>query len=273
VPKKRTGDDETPRRRRGAAAALAEPERGLLLRVLLHSPRDMVAGLIAFSASSAIITNALFLQSGPHPAPMFGTAAAPPTALIMPNPLPRPRPAEADTLPLAEPKHADSSLFDPKPVEPPPETKQVEQRSVAQKPEPRSAEPKSAEPRSAEPKSTESRSAEPRSDVRSNDQRSNDPMANLVRATAAPSPPSSNALRPPAPIPTTGSLGGARRVASVQHVLTEYGYAQLKPTGTLGPDTRAAIEKFERERRLPVTGQVSDRLVRELYVATGHSVE
>ena len=238
----------------------------------------MVAGLIAFSASSAIITNALFLQSGPHPAPMFGTVAAPPTALIMPNPLPRPRPAEADALPLAEPKHGDSSLFDPKPVEPPPETKQVEQRSVVQRPEPRSAEPKSAEPRSAEPrsaepKSTEPKSTEPRSDLRSNDQRSNDPMANLVRTTAAPSPPSSNALRPPAPIPTTGSLGGARRVASVQRVLTEYGYAQLKPTGTLGPDTRAAIEKFEHERRLPVTGQVSDRLVRELYVATGHSVE
>ena len=241
MPKKRTGDDETPRRRRGAAAAVAEPERGLLLRVLLYSPKDMVAGLIAFAASSAIITNALFLQSGPHPAPMFG-AAAPSTALLVPNPLPRPRPADADALPLPEPKHADSSLFDPRPVEPPPEPKPAEQRLVV-------------------------RPAEPRL----NDQRSNDPMANLVKATTTA--PSSNALRPPAPIPTTGSIGGARRVAAVQRVLTEYGYAQLKPTGTLGPDTKAAIEKFERERRLPVTGQVSDRLVRELYVATGHSVE
>jgi Putative peptidoglycan binding domain len=247
VPKKKTGDDETPRRRRGAAAAVVEPERGLLLRALLYSPKDMVAGLIAFAAASAIITNALFLQSGPHPAPMFGTAVSPPNALLMPNPLPRPRPVEADVLPLAEPKRSDSSLFDPKPVEPPPEPKQVEQRSVVQRP------------------------AEPRA----NDSRAGDPVANLVRTTASPTPlPSpSNALRPPAPIPTTGSIGGAKRVAAVQRVLTEYGYAQLKPSGTLGPDTRAAIEKFERERRLPVDGQVSDRLVRELYAATGHAVE
>jgi Putative peptidoglycan binding domain len=235
---------------------VAEPERGLLLRALLYSPKDMVAGLIAFVAAGAIVTNALFLQSGPHPAPMFGTAASPPSTLLMPNPLPRPRPAEADVLPLTEPKRSDSDLFDPKPVEPPPEPKQVEQRSVVQRP----AEPKSG------------------------DSRANDPMANLVKATTStplpppsttstPLPPPSNALRPPAPVPTTGSIGGAKHVAAVQRVLTEYGYAQLKPTGILGPDTKAAIEKFERERKLPVTGQVSDRLVRELYVATGHAVE
>ena len=50
----------------------------------------------------------------------------------------------------------------------------------------------------------------------------------------------------------------------MQRALTEYGYGQLKPTGTVGSDTQAAIQKFERERKLPVTGQMSDRLVREL---------
>jgi hypothetical protein len=250
VPKKRTGDDETPRRRRSAASAVAEPEHGLLLRVLLYSPKDLLAVLIAVAAAGTIITNALFLQSGPHPAPMFGTPAAAPTTLVMPNPLPRPRPTEADTQPLADSKHSDSNLFDPKPVEPPPEPKQVEQKPAVQRP--------------PEPKP---------SDQRSGDPRSNDPMANLVRATTSTPLPPSNALRPPAPIPTTGSISGPRRVAAVQRVLTEYGYAQLKPTGVLGPETKAAIEKFEHERKLPVTGQVSDRLVRELYVATGHAVE
>ena len=43
----------------------------------------------------------------------------------------------------------------------------------------------------------------------------------------------------------------ARRVAAVQRTLTEYGYGQLKPTGTVGSDTQAAIQKFERERKLP----------------------
>lgn len=62
-------------------------------------------------------------------------------------------------------------------------------------------------------------------------------------------------------------------MAAVQRALAEYGYGQLKPTGTIGPDTHAAIEKFERERKLPVTGQLSDRLVRELAAVIGHPVE
>ena len=66
---------------------------------------------------------------------------------------------------------------------------------------------------------------------------------------------------------------GSRRVAAVQRALTEYGYGQLKPTGTVGSDTQAAIQKFERERRLPVTGQVSDRLVRELAAMIGHPID
>ena len=88
--------------------------------------------------------------------------------------------------------------------------------------------------------------------------------------TAAP--PASNALRPPAPIPVV-QITGSRRVAAVQRALTEYGYGQLKATGTIGSDTQAAIQKFERDRKLPVTGQVSDRLVRELTVMIGHSID
>jgi peptidoglycan hydrolase-like protein with peptidoglycan-binding domain len=59
----------------------------------------------------------------------------------------------------------------------------------------------------------------------------------------------------------------------VQRVLTEYGYGQLKPTGTIGSDTQAAIQKFERERKLPLTGQMSDRLVRDLVAMTGHPID
>ncbi|WP_024508842.1 peptidoglycan-binding domain-containing protein [Bradyrhizobium sp. ARR65] len=251
MPRKKSGDDETPRRRRGAAAAAAEPERSLWLRILLYSPKDMVAGLIAFAACSAIVTNALFLQSGPHPAPMFGSVVTPPSAFAV-NPMPRPRPAEADAIAqdskAAEPKLGESRLFDPKP-------------------EPRAVESRAAEPKAVEPQPAESRPVE----RRSADQRSSDPLANLVKATTQASPPPTNVLRPPAPIPVP--ITGARRVAAVQRVLTEYGYGQLKPTGTVGPDTRVAIEKFERERRLPVTGQVSERLVRELAAVTGHAVE
>ena len=63
------------RRRRGAKAVAieAEEERGLAMRMLLHSPKDMVAGLLAVAAVCAIVANALFLQAGRHPSPMFGS--------------------------------------------------------------------------------------------------------------------------------------------------------------------------------------------------------
>ena len=214
-----------PRRRRGSTTA-AETERGLAMRMLLHSPKDMVAGLLAFAACSAIIANALFLQTGQHPAPMFGTTVH----FGASNPLPRPRPVEADAAS-----------------------------------EPRLAEPRGAEPRLIEP-------------------RANDPMANLVKATTAaplssapmapaPPPAPSSIVRPPALIPAPIHITGSRRVAAVQRALSENGYGQLKATGTIGADTQAAIQRFERERRMPVTGQMSDRLVRELVAVTGHPIE
>ncbi len=230
-----------PRRRRGARAIAveAEAERGLALRILLHSPKDTFAGALAFAAVGAIITNALFLQAGRHPSPMFGSVVAMPAAGLAPSsPLPRPRPVDADASAI-EPK-----LAEPKAVE----SKTVELRAV---------EPKAVEPKSAESKLV-------------------DPLANLVKATSVPAP--SNIARPPAPIPTSSrSEAGAslpsRRVAAVQRTLTEYGYGQLKPTGIAGSDTQAAIQKFEREHKLTVTGQVSDRLVRELTAMIGHPLD
>jgi hypothetical protein len=206
-----------PRRRRGASAVAvdADAERGLVMRILLRSPKDVIAGALAFAAVSAIIANALFLQAGRHPAPMFGSVVVMPA--VAPA-SPRPRPVEADA------------------VQP---------------------EPKPAEPRAAA-----------------------DPLANLVKTTSAVPVVPSAIPRPPAPIPVTshsdaGAIPGAgsRRVAAVQRALTEYGYGQLKPTGTAGSDTQAAIQKFERTRKLPVTGQVSDRLVRELTAMIGHPVD
>jgi peptidoglycan hydrolase-like protein with peptidoglycan-binding domain len=79
-------------------------------------------------------------------------------------------------------------------------------------------------------------------------------------------------LRPPAPVPPV-QVTGSRRVAAVQRVLTEYGYGQLRATGTVGADTQAALQKFERDRRLPITGQISDRVVRELTAMTGHPID
>src|SRR2546430_2175331 len=106
-----------PRRRRRSARAVAietEDERGLVMRILLHSPKDMIAGALAFAAAGAIVANALFLQAGRHPSPMFGTAGAmqaPAPALA--NPLPRPRPLDTAVRAIEPPP-----LSEPKPVDP-----------------------------------------------------------------------------------------------------------------------------------------------------------
>jgi Putative peptidoglycan binding domain len=233
-----------PRRRRGARAVAveADAERGLAMRILLHSPKDLVAGVLAFAAASAIIANALFLQAGHHPSPMFGSVVVIP-ATGSSTALPRPRPVELAT------KSADTS---------PPESRSPESRSL----ESRSVETKPAELKPVETKAAaEPKAAEPKA---------SDPLANLVKATAA-MPVMANVPRPPAPIPVAASA--SHRVAAVQRALTEYGYGQLKPTGTVGSDTQAAIQKFEREHKLPVTGQLSDRLVRDLVAMTGHPID
>ena len=103
MPKKSAKDEAAPRRRGAKAAVIdVETERNLAMRILLHSPKDTLAGLVGVAAVSAIVANALFLQTGRHPAPMFGTVInlPAPSSLPLSNPLPRSRPVGADTSPL-----------------------------------------------------------------------------------------------------------------------------------------------------------------------------
>jgi hypothetical protein len=212
-----------PRRRRGASAVAIEASehRNLAMRILLHSPKDLIAGALAFAAVSAIVANATFMQAGHHPSPMFGTTISAPASvpLAAANPLPRPRPVEATLRPA--------------------DVKLAEVRSVEVKP---------------------------------------GAAVSVIAKTNAT--PVATPARPPAPIPVSSRsdpvgdlIIASRRVAAVQRALTDYGYGQLKPTGTVGSDTLAAIQKFERDRKLPITGQMSDRLVRELSAATGRAID
>ena len=54
----------------------------LPLRWMLLRPRDSLALLAAGGAVVTILVNALFMQSGPHPAPIFSTKPAPVVAPI-----------------------------------------------------------------------------------------------------------------------------------------------------------------------------------------------
>jgi hypothetical protein len=72
----------------------------------------------------------------------------------------------------------------------------------------------------------------------------------------------------PTPTPTPPS-----KVVLVQRALNDFGYGPVRSSGNVGPDTTAAIQKFERERKLPVTGQISPRFLRELATVTGRTLD
>jgi hypothetical protein len=165
------------------------------LRNIGWGARDAVAFTVGVVGSVAILVNALFLQSGPHPAPLFKAAPSPLAA------------AEATNTVVTVPRA--------RPAEPVPAKLDV--------PAPRTAAAPAAGPGR------------------------NDAIGEMLSAS--------------------------RRVMTLQRALAQYGYGQIRPTGIVDADTRAAIEKFERERKLPVTGQPSDRVTRELAGLTGRPLD
>lgn len=157
----------------------------------VRRPVDSFAMFAAFAASLTIVINGLFLQSGPHPAPVS----------INPAPL-SPAPEVVGPKLTASPPPAGHSV-------------EVTRTTPAAPP------------------------------------RRNDPIAQLIGQSAQQSP----------------------HVLAVQRVLSQYGYGQIKQTGVLDPPTSLAIEQFEREHNLPVTGKISDALLSNLAIMVGHPLE
>jgi peptidoglycan hydrolase-like protein with peptidoglycan-binding domain len=235
--------------------------RAALARVLGRHPRDAIALAAVALAVGAILVNALHLQPGPHPAPIFKI---------------RPRPVasgEINTLASlhGRPTDVPTARADTGTPMTRPRTDVVAdiQRELAK----RNFYDGPADGISG-----------PKTDVAIRDfiqaaglKIAAEPSDDLLRALAR-SPvkaPAARVAGGPARVDPIAELiePSTRRVLAVQRALAEAGYAQIKPTGVFGPETRAAIEKFERERKLPITGQISDRLMRELAVLTGEPLE
>lgn len=71
------------------------------------------------------------------------------------------------------------------------------------------------------------------------------------------------AIRPPSNVATT------TRLLSVQKALAKLGYGPLRLDGRPGTETRLAIQRFERDRNLPVDGEISERFLKELASVSG----
>jgi peptidoglycan hydrolase-like protein with peptidoglycan-binding domain len=226
------------------------------------SRRDAVAFMVAVLATVAIVVNGLLLQAGPHPAPMFKDAIAAIAAASKParkdavTALPRRRPPEA------------TSKVDARPT---PEIIADIQRELMRRGYYEGVVDGRYGPRT----DAAVRDFEQANGLKASTEPNEALLAAIKRSTTKP-PKAPSGLRPAAIQQVQlepSAEASSKRVVAVQRALAEYGYGQIKPSGVVDADTKAAIERFERERRLPITGQVSERVARELTTVTGRPLE
>ncbi len=233
--------------------------RAALMRVLGRHPRDAIALAAVVAAAGAILVNALNLQPGPHPAPIFKIRPRPvASADTVTVPVPRPRPPDVAS---AKGETAARSRADiVADIQ-----RELAKRNFYEGPADGISGPKTdAAIRDFAQAAGLKVAGEPTEEL----------LRTLARSSVKAPPGRGNAVAPPRVDPIAELIAPSpKRVLAVQRALADYGYGQVKPTGTFGPDTKAAIEKFERERKLPITGEISDRLMRELAALTGQPLE
>ncbi len=236
------------------------PAGGKLAAAIMTHPREFVAIVMAAAATVVIFANALFLQRGPHPAPIFATrpmvrsVALPPTRVTVAG------------APGAVTEHRGQLVSDI-------------QQALSQKGFYNGAIDGlwGAKTDSAVRDFLQTAGLNASAEASENLLRTI--KASSVRAGQAAAPPArdpiARLLAPPSapPVPSSAPPAPSKRILAVQRALTDFGYGQIKPTGVADAETRVAIEKFEREQGLPVTGEVSDGLVRELGAMTGRPLE
>lgn len=261
-----------PRRPRAKAAKAAPVPEGLAKRGLAFAaryPLEILISLALASAGGAITWNALALQTTHHPAPLFGRAKGegpaplPPArpslaAPAAPAPVPAPLPVVA-TAPTSPPAPAPATPARPAARDGIGDlirTGEAPAAAPAARPAP-PARPAAPAPAVAAPPRdiTSSVASAPQAPARSG-------IGDLIR------------LGDPAPIPPAFvGKPEVNRVAAAQRALAKLGYGAMKVDGVMGSGTKQAIERFERDRRLPVTGDLTPRTARELASASGLPVD
>ena len=249
-----------------------------LWRPVRRRPLNSLAGAVALVAAGAIVANAMFLQVAPHPAPMLPgkprpVATAEATGSVAPVASPA-RPIVTVAAKVEAPSLTRTRVQIVADIQ-----RELSRRGFFDGPTDGVYGPKTdAAIRDFEQAAGLKGNAQPdeallklitRSTVRAPAAPAAAPPA--TAATTPLPPPRPTAAHRPAPAPKPGAP--AKRVLAVQRALADYGYGQLTPNGVLGPETKSAIERFERERKLPITGQISERLTRELAAVTGRPLD
>jgi peptidoglycan hydrolase-like protein with peptidoglycan-binding domain len=230
--------------------------------------RDAAGVVLGALLTMTVLINVLFMQSGSHPAPMFKSTSAQmkPAMATDSTSIPRSRPIE--------PAGPAASTKSPSAPRPPGEIINDIQHELARRGYydgivdglygPKT----DAAIRDFEQIAALKPSAEPSEALLQAIMRA---PAKLVKGATAATPGAR-----PMPIRADGVSGRlvpSKRVIALQRALAEYGYGQIRASGIIDAETQAAIEKFERERKLPITGQASDLVMRELAAMTGRPLE
>lgn len=230
---------------------------GRLGAAIARHPRESVGILLATVAAMSISTNALFLQKGPHPAPIFATHLTPQPAL---------KPQTTATQ-IAAPQ---ATVAQPTTAGAPAATSREQMIANIQ----RELSRRGFYDGAADGIWGAKTDAATRDFIQTAGVRLNpEPGDLLLRAILSSGAKVSRPVEPVRNDPIADLIAPSKRVVAIQRALSDFGYGQLKPTGQYDPETRTAIEKFERDHRMPVTGQMSERLVRELAAMTGRLLE
>jgi peptidoglycan hydrolase-like protein with peptidoglycan-binding domain len=244
----RFNDDEFSGR---SVARLPLTALAALLRLALRRPRDTIGSVIAASAAIAILVNALFMQSGPHPAPIFANKPASAAASLT-----GPEAALA-----SQRKAVDARVEIARPRS---DTVAEIQRELMR----RGFYDGTADGIYGPKTDTAIRDFEQAAGIRPSSEPNDMLLASIARSAIKAQP---VAIQHNDPI--AALLAPSGRIVAVQRALTDFGYGPVKPTGLYDTETRTAIERFEKARRRPVTGQITDQLVRDLAALTGRPLE
>ncbi|MEP2724270.1 peptidoglycan-binding domain-containing protein, partial [Roseibium sp.] len=63
------------------------------------------------------------------------------------------------------------------------------------------------------------------------------------------------------------------RLARIQQLLSDLGYGPLSTDGVMGDNTSSAIQRFELDRGLPITGELTPAVVERLEMVSGKRVD
>jgi len=242
-----------------------------LVAQALNHPGRVAAALFLTGCAGAIAWNALLLQSTRHPAPLFthhdqAVAGTPAPAPAAERPLPPARPETGAPEAHALAAHEGPEAQDPAPAEAAPAApvasapRPPQRSAIADLIRSNGVPGPAPQPQPARTQQAAIQQAPAPFPLRAPTVR--DPIAEMIR------------LGGPVPTPpaNVGRPEGGDIILSGQRALARLGYG-VKVDGEMGPGTRQAIQRFEQDRRLPVTGTFSPRTVRELSALSGIAVQ